>query len=46
MDQLMGLTGLKEVKLRAISVCKEVLLARKSPANIKTNVSMVRAFVC
>lgn len=40
MDKLMQLTGMHEVKARAVNVCKEVLLSKKRPANIKAQVAM------
>ena len=40
MDKLMQLTGMHEVKVRAVSVCKEVLLSRKRPADIQAQVTM------
>jgi hypothetical protein len=40
MDKLMQLTGMHEVKTRAVNVCKEVLLSKKRPADIKAQVAM------
>ena len=45
MDKLMELTGLSEVKSRAISVCKEVLLSKKRPKHIQAQVTMNFLFV-
>ena len=38
----MELTGMRDVKIRALTVCKEVLLAKDRPDNIKADVAMVR----
>jgi hypothetical protein len=40
MDKLMQLTGMHEVKARAVNVCKEVLLSKKRPVGIKAQVAM------
>lgn len=40
MDKLMQLTGMREVKVRAVNVCKEVLLSKKRPSEIKAQVAM------
>ena len=45
MDKLMALTGMREVKARAVTVCKEVLLAKKRPPEIKAQVAMNFLFV-
>ena len=45
MDKLMALTGMRDVKSRAMNVCKEVLLSKKRPANVKTQVAMNFLFV-
>ena len=45
MDELMKLTGMRDVKMRAVTVCKEVLLAKKRPKHIKADVSMNFLFV-
>jgi hypothetical protein len=41
----MSLTGMREVKCRAVTVCKEVLLAKKRPPEIKAQVAMNFLFV-
>ena len=45
MDKLMALTGMREVKTRAMNVCKEVLLSKKRPTHIKAQVAMNFLFV-
>lgn len=45
MDKLMSLTGLADVKSRAVYVCKEVLLSKKRPQSIKAQVTMNFLFV-
>ena len=40
MDQLMALTGLREIKKKAMGVVKEVLLQKGRPASVKAETSM------
>jgi SpoVK/Ycf46/Vps4 family AAA+-type ATPase len=40
MDQLMALTGLREIKMKAMGVVKEVLLQKGRPASVKAETSM------
>jgi len=40
MDELMKLTGLKEIKRKAMGIVKEVLLQRDRPASVKAETSM------
>jgi len=40
MDSLMALTGLREIKKKAMGVVKEVLLQRDRPASVKAETSM------
>eukprot|EP01038_Epipyxis_sp_PR26KG_P004361 gene4361-6169_t len=45
MDKLMELTGMHEVKVRAMNVCKEVILAKHRPKEIQAKVAMNFLFV-
>jgi SpoVK/Ycf46/Vps4 family AAA+-type ATPase len=45
MDKLMAMTGLRQVKERAMTVFKEVLLSRGRPADLNTDVAMNFLFV-
>jgi len=44
MDELMSMTGLAEIKKRAMGIVKEVLLKRDRPASVKAETSMNMLF--
>jgi Holliday junction resolvasome RuvABC ATP-dependent DNA helicase subunit len=45
MNKLMALTGLKEVKARAMGVCMQVLLSKGRPADLRAEITMNFLFI-